>query len=467
MSRARLFFRRWQNWLGFLLILFYVFVAIAAPYITPDDPKEPGPFMRVGRIFEARPLAPDEKAILGMLPRGIDVYHALVWGSRDALRFGLIVAVSTALFGILYGAVSGYAEGWMGDTMLRVADAFLAFPPIAGVVFLQQLFAVTVTAMGGIYFNNPTQGRIIEINGPTTPIQTLLETINPLMLSLIVFSWMPYARLVNSIVITLRQTDFVQAARALGGSFLWIIRKHILRNSAGPAIVLAARDVGGVVLLQATFTFIGIGGGSVWGQMLADGRNWILGPGGSLFTYWWVFLPATLAVTVFGIAWNIFGDSLNDVLVSTAHGDGYPGHSLRKGRKRKKTETSPVPGIHASAEFPTGMAELTSVPGSRELNPMPISSSKSNGSDSILRAARDELSRGDLPRSLHAYNHLIQRSRLIDEILPDLAQLVKKYPRDPRVWQTLGDALTRAGDLVHAVQSYEQARKYMNQNRFV
>jgi peptide/nickel transport system permease protein len=118
---------------------------------------------------------------------------------------------------------------------------------------------------------------------------------------------------VNSMVLTLKQTDFVQAARALGGSPFWIIRKHLIQNATGPAMVLAARDVGGVVLLQATLTFIQLGGNSVWGSMLAQGRDWVIGPGGSLLKYWWVFLPPTLAVMVFGIAWNILGDGLSDV----------------------------------------------------------------------------------------------------------------------------------------------------------
>jgi len=202
----------------------------------------------------------------------------------------------------------------MGGLLMNIADSFLAFPPIAGVVFLQQLFAATGTAMGGMYYDHPTLGQIIEVHGSVTLIQTLLETINPLMLSLIVFSWMPYARLVNSIVLTLRQTDFVQAARALGASPFWVIRRHLFPNSIAPAMVLAARDVGGVVLLQATLTFIRIGGGSIWGSMLSQSRDWVIGPGGSLLTYWWVFIPPTLAVMVFGIAWNMLGDGLSDVL---------------------------------------------------------------------------------------------------------------------------------------------------------
>lgn len=313
MKRLRRFFSRWQNWIATLLILTYFGVAIAAPILSPDDPKEPGPFMRVGKVTRGEPQPPNETAILGMLPRGIDVYHALVWGSRDALEFGLIVTISTALFGIFYGALSGVVSQRMSGLMMNIADSFLAFPPIAGVVFLQQLFAATLVAMGGMYFYSP-QGQVIDVAGPKTLIQTLLETVNPLMLSLIVFSWMPYARLVNSIVLTLRQTDFVQAARALGGSPFWVIRRHLLPNSIAPAMVLAARDVGGVVLLQATLTFINIGGGSVWGSMLAQARNWVIGPGGNLLTYWWVFLPPTLAVILFGIAWNVLGDGLSDVL---------------------------------------------------------------------------------------------------------------------------------------------------------
>lgn len=314
MKRFRRFFSRWQNWFATFLILIYVGVAVTAPYLSPDDPKQPGPFMQVGRATRGEPQPPDENAILGMLPRGIDVFHALIWGSRDALQFGLIVTVSTALFGIFYGALSGVVSQRLSSLLMNIADSFLAFPPIAGVVFLQQLFAATVTAFGGLYFTSQFYGQVIEITGPRTLIQTLLETVNPLMVSLIVFSWMPYARLVNSIVLTLRQTDFVQAARALGGNPFWVIRRHLLPNSIAPAMVLAARDVGGVVLLQATLTFINIGGGSVWGSMLAQARNWVIGPGGNLFSYWWVFLPPTLAVMLFGIAWNMFGDGLSDVL---------------------------------------------------------------------------------------------------------------------------------------------------------
>lgn len=318
MRLLRRFFSHWQNWVSVLLILTYVCVALAAPYLSPDDPKAPGPFMQVGRGTEGRPQPPSEEAILGMLPFGIDVYHALVWGSRDALQFGLIVTISTALFGVLYGAVSGFVGNRLGNFLVRLSDSFLAFPPIAGLVFLQQLLLTTIGFMGDLNFYSPFFPQTIGPDRPTPIIVVILERINPLMLSLIVFSWMPYARLVHSIVLTLKQTDFVQAARALGGTPFWIIRKHIVRNSTGPAIVLAARDVGGVVLLQATLTFVQIGGDSIWGTMLSQGRNWVIGARGNLLNYWWVYLPPTIAVMLFGIAWNMFGDGLNDALEPTS-----------------------------------------------------------------------------------------------------------------------------------------------------
>ena len=82
-----------------------------------------------------------------------------------------------------------------------------------------------------------------------------------------------------------------------------------------------------------------------------------------------------------------------------------------------------------------------------------------NSADPIFRSAREALARGDLFRALHGYNHLLQRGRLVDEILPDLARLVRDHPQDPHAWQTLGDALTRAGRAAQANQSYQQARK--------
>ncbi len=319
MRRVRRFFSHWQNTLGFLLILFYVIVALMAPMLSPYDPDAPGPFKKVGHThletFRPEPHPPSDIALLGTLPLQYDVFHTLVWGTRDALHFGLLVVLASGAFGVIFGAVAGYAGGSVNRVMMRISDAFLAFPVIASVVFLQQLMAIAIESAGGMfYFNILSFGRVVEEVGPPSLIQVLLGVIDPLMLSLILFSWMPYARLVNTTVISIKNMDFVQASRALGaGSFRTVFR-HLIPNAVAPSIVLMARDVGSVVILQATLTFIQLGGNSPWGEMLSIGRNWIISPGGGIFGYWWVFVPATLAIMLFGIAWNLIGDGLVDLL---------------------------------------------------------------------------------------------------------------------------------------------------------
>lgn len=307
------FFSRWQNWLGFGLVLLFVVMAVAAPVLSPQDSKSPGMFKRVGRALDHEPHPPNATSLLGTLPTQYDIFHTIVWGARDALRFGLLVAMFSALLGTFYGAIAGYAGRTINRVMMRVSDAFLAFPVIAGVVFLEQLVAIAVESSGGIFVSSWYSQSSITAS-ESIPILIVLKWIDPLLFSLVIFSWMPYARLVNTIVVGLKNMEFVQAARAIGARPFYIIRRHLIPNSISPAIVLAARDVGSVVILQATFTFIHIGGNSPWGELLSLGRNYVLGPGGSLFTYWWVYIPATVAVILFGISWNLLGDGLNDML---------------------------------------------------------------------------------------------------------------------------------------------------------
>jgi peptide/nickel transport system permease protein len=125
---------------------------------------------------------------------------------------------------------------------------------------------------------------------------------------------MPAARLTNSVVLQIKEEEFFEAARALGASPVGIILRHIIPNSIQPAVVLAARDIGLAVLLQAGFTFIGLTEGSPWGQLLSTRRRWIIAGGGNILTYWWAFLPAILVIVLFGIGWNLLGDGLNDWL---------------------------------------------------------------------------------------------------------------------------------------------------------
>jgi peptide/nickel transport system permease protein len=299
MSGLRRFLSRWQNLLAVAIVGCYLLVAVAAPRLAPlDEAKAPSAFKVIGKSYDQIPHPPSPEAPLGTLPGQLDIYHTLVWGTRSALRFGLITALTAACLGVMIGAVSGYLGGWINGLVMRTTDAFLTFPVIAGVLLFRYV----------LYPASP--------NAPPTWLQQVMLDLEltPVMLTLILFSWMPYARIINASLTQLKQTEYVLAAQSLGARGTRIIFRHILPNAIPPAIVLVARDVGAMVILDAAFTFIGIGGSVEWGTLLVLGRAWAIGLRGNPLTYWWVFVPATLALVLFGIGWNLLGDGLNRML---------------------------------------------------------------------------------------------------------------------------------------------------------
>ena len=317
----RRFFTERQNWLGLIIVGLFIVVAISAPWLAPQPADgEPSPFKVVGQRLDRTPDPPSAESPLGTVPQinllprfGIapgqdasyqwDVYHTLIWGTRSALRFGLVVTVATASLGILVGAISGYAGGAVNRLLMRTTDAFLVFPSIAAVWLFNRLLFTRVLS------------RFVELSELSWWENVLYHLeIDPVMLALIAFSWMPYARIINASVSWLKQEEYVLAAKAIGATGPRILFRHLLPNAIAPAIVLAARDVGGLVILATAFIFIGIGGNVAWGILLVGARDYIIGIGGNPLSHWWVFLPVSLALTLFGIGWNLLGDGLNTTL---------------------------------------------------------------------------------------------------------------------------------------------------------
>jgi peptide/nickel transport system permease protein len=279
--------------LGMVLVLGFVAVAIAAPLIAPVEGDDPYTMPRSS--FRVNPEPPRPGHLLGTTEGNYDVFHGLVWGTHIAFRMGLSVSVARLIIGLAVGLVSGYAGGWLDAIMMRATDAFLAFP------------IVPATLLMLVFFGPTGLSRVAAASGVDSII----------ILSLILFGWMQYARLVRGNVLLERSKQYVEAAVAVGARAPRIIWRHVLPNIPQGLFVLAASDIGAMVVLGAVFTFLGLSGRTGladWGWMLKIGRNWIIGTPTDAFQYWYTYLPPMAAIVLFSAGWNLMGDGLRDVL---------------------------------------------------------------------------------------------------------------------------------------------------------
>ena len=290
---------------GSLLILFFVIIAIAAPVLAPPvNPNEPYKIPRDG--FKSQPQeigakwtknAPEvpfwykavtgnEKWVhlFGTAQGQYDIYYGVIWGARTAFKTGLIVVISTVLIGVLIGSVSAYYGGIVDMILMRIVDVLLVLPSLMATLIL----AAVLT---------PVIGR-----------STL-----PVMISLIAFGWLTYARIIRGDILSVKERDYVLAARVIGNKDSRILFRHIIPNAVFPTLVLASLAIGDVVLAFAALSFLGIGvdvGYADWGQVLAFARNWIT----SLDTYWFIIVFPGIALVLYVMGFNLLGDALRDVL---------------------------------------------------------------------------------------------------------------------------------------------------------
>ncbi len=291
--------------LGFVLIGFFVIVALAAPLIAPPvTPNDPYKIPRDGFSSEPRPMMSEWSRnvpplpfwwkplmqtdhwvhILGTAQGQYDVFYGIVWGTRTAFRTGFIVVVATFLIGVITGSISAYYGGKVDNIIMRVVDVFLTLPFILAALILA---AVLTPKIG--------------------------KSLIPSIIALITFGWMGYARVIRGDILSIKERDYVMAARVIGVRDGRILFRHILPNAIFPTLVLASLAIGDVVLSFAALSFLGIGtelGYADWGQILSFARNWIT----SLGTYWYIVVWPGLALVLFVMGWNLVGDALRDVL---------------------------------------------------------------------------------------------------------------------------------------------------------
>ena len=287
---------------GILLVSILALVALAAPLIAPTPEGEwSGIIPRYGE--SPVPTPPSAEHPLGLLPKQYDVLYGLVWGARRAFVAGLLVTAGRLLLGVALGLLSGYAGGWLDSLLMRVTDGFLSFPIMAAAMVMVSLYGVELyIAPDGVPFLMPAREESIVVA------------------ALVIFGWMSYTRLIRGNLLTEREKEYIQAARAVGLRPVSIALRHLLPNASEGLFVMVASDIGAVVVLLTTFAFLGFFSSPFgfmeadWGQMLSAARNWIINSAGGAFKYWYTFLPVSAAIILFSLGWNPIGDSLRDSL---------------------------------------------------------------------------------------------------------------------------------------------------------
>ena len=267
--------------IGFTLLLFFAGVALFAPQIAP--PKYTyNPYMMPHKGFSPTPKPPSETNIFGTTSGQYDIFYGAVWGTRTAFKIGLFVVGIAVLVGVTLGAVSGYFGGIIDEIIMRITDIMWAIPTLV-------LAMAIVVAFG--------------------------RGLDKIMIALAMVQWRWYVRVLRSEILTLRDQDFVQAAKTMGVSDLKIILRHILPNAIYPILILASMDMGSMVITASFMSFVGLGapkGYSDWGQMVALARNYIVGPPDDPLKFWYTIVIPGACIVLFVLAWNLIGDALRD-----------------------------------------------------------------------------------------------------------------------------------------------------------
>ena len=268
-SRFRFIFSRDKKApVAIIIILIFLLSAIFAPWLAPYDPNE-----MTLEMMEA----PSKMHLLGTDDLGRDLISRIIWGTQISLFVGVSTVAISLILGVILGVVAGYYGGWADMIIMRYIDLQWAFPNFIIAVYLVAVFG--------------------------TGLLNVIVAISLAFLD-------DFARIARSMVLTLKEQQFVEAARTNGSSNLRIMFKHILPNAAAPIIVQATVSVSYAILGEASLSFLGLGVSAntpTWGLILADGRSFIS-------QAWWLGVYPGLAIMLIVLSINFLGDSLRDTL---------------------------------------------------------------------------------------------------------------------------------------------------------
>ena len=261
--------------IGLIIIGLMLSMAIFAPWITTANMPDP---YQMPRDWGAVRKPPGEMGyLLGTTNEGGDVFYGIVWGSRTSLQLSIYVVGSTMIIGTIIGSIAGLLGGWVDEVLMRIVDVFLSIPEL--------IFALAIAAVLGPSFTN-------------------------IIIALSLVIWVKYARIMRAQVLQIKQNDFVDAARIVGDSKFNIYIKDILPNAVTPVTVQATLDMGNVVLIGATLSFIGLSEAGIaeWGVLVSEGQA------GIASGRWWASTFPGLMIFLWALAFNLLGDGLRDAL---------------------------------------------------------------------------------------------------------------------------------------------------------
>jgi len=266
---------RWALWLPMIPVALAIVAAVAAPWISPVSPTTGELAARLkppawqSAALAGRPLGTD---LLGR-----DVLSRLIWGARVSLLIAVFATAIGAAVGSLIGLVSGYYRGRVDRVVTKLIDIQLAFPFV--------LLAIAV----------------IAVAGPSIPV---------LVIVLAIGAWVGHARIVRGLVLSLRERDYVQAALALGAGTPRVMFRHLLPEILSVIVVLATFDVGRIIILESTLSFLGLGvqpPTPSWGSDLRDAAAYVR-------QAWWTATFPGIAIMIVVLGLNLMGDALRDLL---------------------------------------------------------------------------------------------------------------------------------------------------------
>ena len=254
--------------LGTIIFTVWVLISIFAPLVAPYAP--------LSQDIVSRLQAPSLDHWFGTDQLGRDIFSRVLYGGRLSLPAGISVVIVAGIVGTILGSLAGFIGGWFDELTMRLTEIFMAFPTI--------ILAMAVAAALG---------------------PSLVNAI----VAMVVVWWPNYARVVRSLVLGVKSQEYVEAAQAIGVPQGRLLRRTVLPNCLGPAVVLATIDLGNAILVFAGLSFLGLGpepSSPEWGRMVADGIEY--------FDQWWMAAFPGLAIFTVVMAFNFVGDGIRDAL---------------------------------------------------------------------------------------------------------------------------------------------------------